>query len=284
MKKETIIYAALCGLMMSSASLASNDEFTTPEKTQLRKAVEGYTPFSGSIIEAQEKAKLLNAKKTKIQEEQFKVARKLILDEADKRDKAKDEKHQQAMKELEEQIQQLLLIKNNETKHVELLTQRLQKLTEENKILQEKTAELTKTHEETLLLKTTELEKLQGEYDDASSKLKIANETVGHDKDKIIELEASQASRKKALEALKSFIEETTKELLKTKEELSAKLLEESRLQTELNSKTQDLARAEEKLALLQKGVLERPQSPTEVKPKETSIPSQFDIGVDEDE
>ncbi|AIL13557.1 hypothetical protein IM40_08785 [Candidatus Paracaedimonas acanthamoebae] len=261
MKKQTI-YTMICGLMMSSASMASSnlkDEFSTPEKKRITQVTVGLTPYSKAIVEEQVKASLRQERQEKKATEESRVARRLVLEEADEKVKLEEAKHKIQMKELEEKLQALNLSKTSSEKE-------LQDLRKENEELRQSKEDLStqlKKIEQDIQLKTTEFAELEKGHKEVQTALTTAKATATQDAEKIQQLEGSKKSREAALKILSDSLALARQEKAEVVAKLNIKEQEEAESKAQVALKEAELKRTQEELSLVKQYVFEAPTSTT---------------------
>ncbi len=106
MKKETIIYTVLSGLMMTSPIIASNDDpsnLSPNTKQAISRVEQQYSPFTAQIVTQQ----IIEERDAKRKEQTLKAEKDRIAREYEARIQAEADAHAQEMKELQAKIEEL---------------------------------------------------------------------------------------------------------------------------------------------------------------------------------
>lgn len=253
MKKQTMIYTVLCGLMMSSASIASNDEFTTPEKSEITRKISILTPYTAEVVKEQLEADLRQKKQIQQAQSRALIVRDLLLAEARKKEEEDAEKHKTEIKKLEDKLTTLNFSTAKTEQELIELRQENEALKKDKQVLEMKEKEI----QAEIAKKALELQTLETEHKTQNDELVAAKAATAKDVETIAELQKGVDSRERAIKALKEVLNTKRKEQLEVNDQLVEKVKEEGKLQAKYIEVEAVLARTKEELSTVKKHIPE---------------------------
>ncbi|OJX10517.1 MAG: hypothetical protein BGO77_02905 [Caedibacter sp. 37-49] len=271
MKKQTI-YKIICGLMMSSALIASNDDPVTPKaKAAISRQVAAlpYSPFSKGVIEQDLIAQERQKKQDMVLQAQAQKAQEELTREAENKRRKEAEQHQKELEDLHKQLEALNVSKTANESELISLRSNLESLRVQNETLQ---ADKKKLEEEQTRInddirtKTDEITKL-------STDLITAQTASDQDSTKIHELLENLKNRKHVIETLSKSLTETREQYDAKSKELSKKTIEATELEQKLKTSEEKLKQTQEKLSTVKDHVFKTGVTPVLV-PGASSAPS----------
>lgn len=252
MKKETIIYTILCGLMISSASVASNDDILDESRDQFRtpktkKAVskittEEFTPVSFEKLRMRAISRLESEKLEEAEEQQVQEKKDRLLEEIESKKLAQTVKHEKELEELKERLR-LLSLTNDGT--LAALREQNQKLMEEKKALE--VAQGLSEKEQLRIQQEITAEKAA--VAKLTTDLATAQQAATQDATAIDKLKTSLASKEKVIKALDLDLDESAKKYAKIKKDYQEANLRAAVLEEDVKLAEQEKMQIQEKLA-----------------------------------